>query len=57
MKEKIEALGITCDESTLEMIPKTTIECGDGDKAKNVALVEWLEDLDDVDSVYHNMDE
>ncbi len=57
VKEKIEALGITCDESTLEMIPKTTIECGDGDKAKNVALVEWLEDLDDVDSVYHNMDE
>ena len=57
VKEKIEELGIKVDESSLEMIPKTTIECSDKDKAKNIALVEWLEGIDDVDSVYHNMDE
>lgn len=57
VKEKIEELGITCDESSLEMIPKVTIECSQEDKEKNLALVEWLEGIDDVDSVYHNMDE
>lgn len=57
VKEKIEALGIACDESSLEMIPKVTIECSQEDKEKNLALVEWLEGIDDVDSVYHNMDE
>ena len=56
VKEKIEELGIKCDESSLEMIPKTTIECADKDKGKNLALVEWLEGIDDVDSVYHNME-
>ena len=55
VKEKIEELGIKCDESSLEMIPKTTIECSERDMAKNLALVEWLEGIDDVDSVYHNL--
>ena len=55
VKEKIEELGIKCDESSLEMIPKTTIECSEGDGTKNRALVEWLEEIDDVDSVYHNI--
>lgn len=57
VKEKIEELGIKVDDSSLEMIPKTTLDCSAEDKASNLALVEWLEDLDDVDSVYHNMND
>ena len=38
------------------MIPKTLIECSKEDLEKNMALIEWLEELDDVDSVYHNID-
>ncbi|MBI2742580.1 MAG: YebC/PmpR family DNA-binding transcriptional regulator [Chlamydiales bacterium] len=55
VKEKIEQMGYTCQETSLEMIPKVWIEC-DSEKAKdNLALIEWLENLDDVDAVYHNM--
>lgn len=55
VKTAIEKLGFKCDSASLEMIPKTYIEC-DLDTAKsNLALIEWLEGLDDVDAVYHNM--
>lgn len=55
VKEKIEQMGIKCEEATLEMIPKVYVEC-DAETAKaNEALIEWLEALDDVDAVYHNM--
>ncbi|MBN2479264.1 MAG: YebC/PmpR family DNA-binding transcriptional regulator [Parachlamydiales bacterium] len=42
-------------ESTLEMIPKTLIECSDEDTDSNIKLIEFLENIDDVDAVYHNM--
>ena len=55
VKEKIEQLGGVCQEAGLEMIPKIWVEC-DSEKMKdNLALIEWLENLDDVDAVYHNM--
>ncbi len=55
VKEAIEKLGFKCDESSLEMIPKTFVDV-DAETAKaNLALMEWLENLDDVDAVYHNM--
>ncbi len=57
VKEKIEALGVACDEASLERIPKTTIECSEEDREKNLALVEWIENLEDVDTVTHNMSE
>ncbi len=56
VKDAIEKLGFECDEATLEMIPKTLIECSKEDADKNQALIEWLEDIDDVDTVYHNID-
>ncbi len=43
-------------EASLERIPKVLVNCSDEDREKNLALVEFLEDLDDVDSVYHNID-
>lgn len=55
VKEAINQLGFECDEADLQMIPKSLVEC-DVEKAKeNLALIEWLEDLEDVDAVYHNM--
>ncbi len=55
VKEKIEQMGIKCEAADLEVIPKVFVEC-DAETAKaNFALIEWLENLDDVDAVYHNM--
>ena len=55
VKDAINHLGFACDEAELEMIPKSYVEC-DLEKAKdNLALIEWLEALEDVDAVYHNM--
>jgi len=56
VKEKLEEQGITCSEASLEMIPKTTVECSEEDQKANLELIEFLEDLDDVDVVFHNMD-
>ncbi len=52
---EIEALGFKCDEASLEMIPKVHIDCDPETAKANLALIEWLEGLDDVDAVYHNM--
>lgn len=55
VKTAIEALGFACDEASLEMIPKTYVECDEETQKANHALIDWLEALDDVDAVYHNM--
>lgn len=55
VKEAIEKLGFKADEASLEMIPKTYMECNAEDAKANLDLIEWLENLDDVDAVYHNM--
>lgn len=55
VKEAIEKLGLKCEESSLEMIPKVYVDCDEENLKANLALVEWLEQLDDVDAVYHNM--
>jgi YebC/PmpR family DNA-binding regulatory protein len=55
VKEAIAQLGFPVDEAYLDMIPKTYVEC-DVEAAKaNLALIDWLEELEDVDEVYHNM--
>ena len=55
VKEKLDALGISSEDASLEMIPKTTVECDDETREANQELIDWLENLDDVDAVYHNM--
>ncbi len=55
VRDAINNLGFKCDEANIEMIPKSYVDC-DGETAKsNLALIEWLEQLEDVDAVYHNM--
>ncbi|MDF2550194.1 MAG: hypothetical protein K0S07_1261 [Chlamydiales bacterium] len=55
VKEALEAAGIVSDEAALTMIPKVYVECDEENTLANLALIEWLEELDDVDEVYHNM--
>ena len=56
VKECIEKNGIQCDECAVEMIPKTFVVCDQKTYDQNMALIDWLEDLEDVDAVYHNME-
>ena len=55
VKEAIEKSGGNIEEAELAMVPKTWVEVNDQDADSNIALIEWLENLDDVDAVYHNM--
>jgi len=55
VKEAVEKCGCTIEESSIEMIPKGFIEVDSDTEKANVALIEWLEGIDDVDAVYHNM--
>lgn len=55
VQEVLEKASIKCEEAELAMIPKTLIEVSDEDANSNIALIEYLEGLDDVDAVYHNM--
>ena len=56
VKEKLEELSYSCVESNIAMIPKSHIACSSEDQEKNMALVDWLEDIEDIDVVYHNME-
>jgi YebC/PmpR family DNA-binding regulatory protein len=55
VKEAIVKRGLKCEEAELAMVPKAWVEVSDADADLNIALIEWLENLDDVDAVYHNM--
>lgn len=55
VKEKLDSLLPTSNESDIQMLPKTVVECDEEARSSNLALIEWIEDLDDVDAVYHNM--
>jgi len=55
VKEAIEKAKGRIEEAELAMVPKVLVSVNDEDADKNIALIEWLENLDDVDAVYHNM--
>jgi YebC/PmpR family DNA-binding regulatory protein len=55
IKEKLDQLGIKCEEAELRMIPKLYIDCDLEAQKLNFELIDYLEALDDVDAVYHNM--
>ncbi len=55
VKDAIEKRGFTVTEAILDMLPKVWVEC-DAENAKaNSDLIQWIEEIDDVDNVYHNM--
>jgi len=55
VKEAIEKLGITAEDASIEMVPKGFIEVNAETERANEALIEWLDGIDDVDALYHNM--
>ncbi|MBI3211930.1 MAG: YebC/PmpR family DNA-binding transcriptional regulator [Simkania negevensis] len=57
VKERLDQQGIISLETSLEMLPKHSVECDEETRAANQALIDYLENLDDVDAVFHNMAE
>lgn len=55
VKDALAAAGFVSEEADLEMIPRNYVECSQEDAQANLALIDWLEQLEDVDAVYHNM--
>ncbi len=56
VKEHLDSKNITQEKSDLEYLPKVWIDCEEEDLQKNRELIEWLEELDDVQSVFHNIE-
>jgi len=55
VRDAVHHLGFNCESAELEMIPKSYVECTIETAKDNLALLDWLEGLEDVDAVYHNM--
>jgi YebC/PmpR family DNA-binding regulatory protein len=55
VKEKLDQLGIGTEQAELQMLPKLYIECDAETQKLNLDLIDYLESLEDVDAVYHNM--
>jgi YebC/PmpR family DNA-binding regulatory protein len=56
MQSKIEELGLELKSANLERIPTTTTTLSLEDSRKALALVEALEEDDDVQNVFHNLE-
>jgi len=56
VKDSIERAGLAIAEAQIAMIPQTRVEVRAETARQNIALVEMLEDLDDVQKVYANFD-
>eukprot|EP00980_Cylindrotheca_fusiformis_P015425 scaffold4343_cov144-Cylindrotheca_fusiformis.AAC.3 len=55
MLAAINGMGFEEAKMSLAWISKAPVECSDEDFEKNMEIIEALEELDDVDSVEHNM--
>lgn len=55
VKEALDHAQVKCEEASLEMVPRALVEVSDEFFDENMALIDYLEQLDDVDAVYHNM--
>ena len=54
MKNALEAAGLKPEVAEVTMRPENTIELAGEDAAKMQKLLDVLEDLDDVQDVFHN---
>lgn len=55
VRDAIQHLGFAPESTELEMIPKVYVEADVETAKENLALIDWLEELEDVDAVFHNM--
>ncbi len=56
VRERLEELGVTSEEAEIELVPKHLVSCSEENRLYNQALIDALDDLDDVNAVYHNME-
>jgi len=56
VQKKLEELGIEAESAELERIPNTLVTLDDEAFAKVMKLIDTLEDNDDVQKVFHNLD-
>ncbi|MFH1198680.1 MAG: YebC/PmpR family DNA-binding transcriptional regulator [Candidatus Omnitrophota bacterium] len=56
VKEAIDAKGIKCQDAEVTMIPTSSVKVEGGEAKQVLALIEALEDHDDVQQVYANFD-
>lgn len=56
IKDGLTEKGYNVTSAEWEMIPKNFIACNAENVTANMALIDWLEALEDVDEVYHNME-
>lgn len=55
VKEGLVQRGIACQEADFEWIPKSYMTCDEEIVKENLDLLEWLEGIEDVDAVFHNL--
>jgi YebC/PmpR family DNA-binding regulatory protein len=56
VNQALEAAGIKPDQAELIMQPNTTLELGADEAQAVLGMIEALEELDDVNKVYHNLE-
>lgn len=56
VQDALAAQGLEIDDAQISMQPKTTLALEDSDTLKGLRLIERLEDLDDVQEVYTNLE-
>ena len=55
VRDKLEEAGCTFLSAEREMVPSTTVELADEESVAKVRrLIDWLEDYDDTQAVYHD---
>ncbi len=57
VKEVLARLSIPYLEADIHPVPTVSVACDEENREKNKALIDWLENTEDVDAVYHNMEE
>jgi transcriptional/translational regulatory protein YebC/TACO1 len=56
MGKKLEELGVEAENARLQRIPKEQIRLNKEDALKILKAVEFFEEDDDVQNVYHNLE-
>jgi YebC/PmpR family DNA-binding regulatory protein len=56
VREGLEGHGVVLESAEITMLPKTTIRLDEKQTFQNMNLISTLEDLDDVQQVYSNLD-
>ena len=56
VRQALEDLGVKFETAELSYVPKNTLQLGEEETLKVMGVINALEDLDDVQQVYSNLD-